>query len=72
MIHAKDDDDESDDEKEESEQESIKVDKYAGICLYSRFHSYYDSHLLRNEKQPQAIESVHLSILNELKNFASI
>ena len=72
MINAKNDDDESDDDKEESEQESIKVDKYAGICLYSRFHSYYDSHLHENEKEPQDIESIHLTILNELKTFASI
>jgi len=64
--------DESEEEEEEDQKDPMhqkeKGDKYYGICLYSRFHSYYDSHLHHNESMDDLV-TVHFNILDKLDSY---
>jgi len=70
LLNAHNDDEDTDDD--EKEISDINVDKFSGIRLYGRFHSYYDAHLHGTDPTPQDLESIHFSILNDLKKFAIV
>ena len=45
------------------------TDKFAGVCLYSRFKSYYDWCVETNEQVP--LEQIHEKIIEELTKFSA-
>ena len=50
------------------EETSKEDDKYAGLYLYARFHSYYHSLLAEDSD----LESVHFKILEDLRLFVDV
>lgn len=62
-----DDDEDLKEEKEKMETNSEKpIDKFWGIRLYARFHSYYES----KTKTADNLEEAHLEILEKLNEFS--
>ena len=58
----------SDDEEEGEEEDLEKRDRFAGICLYARFKSYYDS-CVENSLQKD-LETIHGDILSNMESFS--
>ena len=62
-----DDDEDLEEKKEKTETNSEKpIDKFWGIRLYARFHSYYES----KTKNVDNLEEAHLEILKKLNEFS--
>ena len=61
----------SDEEEEGKEEEDglEKRDKFAGICLYSRFKSYYD--FCVESSSEIDLEEIHGDILNKMESFST-
>ena len=52
--------------KEETNSEKPDIDKFWGIRLYARFHSYYEN----KTKTVDNLEDAHLEILEKINDFS--
>ena len=55
-------------QESEDEESNKGENKYAGLYLYARFHSYYNSLLTEGSK----LEELHFKILQDLQLFVDV
>ena len=63
-----DDDDDPKNEDTQNYSSNNQTDKFYGIRLYARFHSYYEN----KTKGSDSFEDVHMKILEKLNDFSQV